>query len=127
MSLTHVLNDLGLRRQLANYLDGKTSVTADDILTVVSEYTTDKFPDPDTAVGFRDVIVPALSAYLSETDSYLRSFRGGDTPGPEDTCCDIHLGRWQTHHDMKAPLLWRRKRIAAAMKAFGEKPWKREK
>lgn len=86
----------------------------------------DTAPDPTTVLDFRDVIVPALSAYLSETDGYLRGYRPDATPGPEDSCCEAHLDRWNIRREVNVSLLQRRERVAGALTAFGVTPWERQ-
>lgn len=72
------------------------------------------------------VIVPALFAYLSETDAYLRGFDPDAEPRPEDLCCAYHRGRWDAVREDNERLLARRAQIVDALRAIGETPWERE-
>ncbi|MCY1718576.1 hypothetical protein OVA26_16690 [Microbacterium sp. SL62] len=66
----------------------------------------------------RGIVLSALHDKLHETERYLMGPAPGETPAPEEDCCDYHRMRWQRDREIRQSLLARKKAIKTAIRQF---------
>jgi hypothetical protein len=68
----------------------------------------------------RRSVLYALEDKLLETERYVSSSKVPDKPGPEQSCCDIHLARYERDKEIYDAMRARKKAVKATIALFSK-------